>query len=132
MSDAQKYARFFAYSTGVLMIGALYYVATYNWYLYIEVVSIYALFAWLFFTITVANIGFFLSRRYLRKADSFEWAAYVLSLLFLIPVFVQLIVRPESGLIENRPIFFAVMTLSALVGALIAVNKRKKQKGATK
>lgn len=123
MDKNQTWARLFAYSTGVLMIGALYYVATYKFYVFLEETSLTSIIAWIFFILTIGNASFFLIKRYRRKSTSSEIMAYFLAILFLMPIFIQLILRTESGLIENRPLFFAVLTLSSLLGSFIANKK---------
>ena len=58
--------RIFAYTTGVLMLSTLYYVATYNYYEELENLRWQGTVAWLFFLITSGNVSYFLAKRFLR------------------------------------------------------------------
>jgi len=120
--------RIFAYTTGVLMLSTLYYVATYNYYEELENLRWQGTVAWLFFLITSGNVSYFLAKRFLRKTTVHDYVAYILGVLFVLPIFGQLIARPEAGLETMKPIFFAAMTASALIGAWFGVKKDKKRR----
>jgi hypothetical protein len=126
--NTKQAPRIFAYTTGVLMLSTLYYVATYNFYDELENLTWTGTVAWLFFLITAGNVTYFISKRFLRKTVTHDYMAYILAVLFVIPIFVQIIIRPEVGLYEMKPVFFAAMTISALVGAWFGVKKDKKSR----
>lgn len=121
--------RFFAYSTGMLMLSALYYVATHGFYQYVEIFNLEGFFTWFLLSVTIANINYFSSKRFVTKSHESNIFPYVMSVLFVLPICVQIVLRSESGVLEMKPILFAVLFLSAIVGSYLGVVKGKKAYG---
>lgn len=121
--------RLFAYTTGVLMLSAMYYIATHGFYQYVEVLNLEGYFTWILLSITILNINYFISKRYVTKSHESIFFPYIMSVLFVLPICMQLVLRDESGVHEMKPILFIVLFLSAIIGSYFGIQKGKKAYG---
>jgi ABC-type uncharacterized transport system permease subunit len=121
-----QFPRIFAYSTLALMLSALYYVFTHGFYQYIEMGGMYALGTWLGLIITIAHVNYMLSKRFITKAFSAHSFPYVMSVIFVLPIVVQIVIRDEAGVFEMQPVLFTVLLIAAFLGAYVGSNFGKK------
>ncbi len=121
-----QFPRIFAYSTLALMLSALYYVFTHGFYQYIEMGGLYAVATWFGLIITIAHVNYMLSKRFMTKAFTAAYFPYVMSVIFVLPIVIQILIRDEAGVLEMQPILFTVLLISASIGAYIGIKSGKK------
>lgn len=117
----ENWARFFAYSTGVLVIGLAIIVFTETFLTYIEVPGWPGYVTLLAYGLVYLNFSYGVNRRFVTKKRREINLAYLLGFLLFLPPAVWVYVK-DVGLYDQRPLFLAVLFFACLLGAYFGIR----------
>lgn len=116
--------RAFAYSTGVLMLGAFFYVASHSFFTYIEQPGLIGWLTLLGFAFAVVNVCYMIGKRYSRRLTRGIGFSYVLGVLFVLPTMIQLVLNSaEAGVVGQLPLLFSTLVIAAETGVYLGIQK---------
>jgi hypothetical protein len=124
---SENIPRVFAYSTGVLALGAFFYIATHSLYRFTEYPGFTGWLTIFGFVFVIANITYMIGKRYYRRPSAGTISAFVLGMMFVAPTIVQLILNNlDAGVDQRMPFLFVTLIAGAGIGTHFGVKKGEK------